>query len=52
MFTVGDSFSCFSALAERVLAFERNLFVQLYVRRLRSIEAAAKRAPKRNSTKI
>ena len=47
MFAVGDSFRSFSELGERISEFENKSFVQLYVRRSRSIEATAKRAPKK-----
>ena len=46
-FTIGDIFSSFSELKDKIEDFEKANFVQLYIRRSRSIEAAAKRAPKK-----
>ena len=48
MFSVGDEFSSYSELATRILKFEESSFVQLYVRRSRTIEAASKRATKKH----
>ena len=47
-FTIGENFSSFSVLKEKVDAFEKMNFVQLYIRCSRSIEAAAKHAPKKH----
>ena len=46
-FTVGETFGSFSELQDKKDAFEKSNFVQLYIRRSRTIEAAAKRAPKK-----
>ena len=47
IFTIGGKFSSFSELKDKTADFEKANFVQLYIRRSRSIEAAAKRAPKK-----
>ena len=46
-FTIGEKFRSFSELKDKVEDFEKANFVQLYIRRSRSVEAAAKRAPKK-----
>ena len=48
MFSVGDTFSSFSELAARILIGIRG---ELSVRRSRTIEAASKRAPKKQFKK-
>ena len=47
IFTIGVKFSTFSELKDKIVDFEKANFVQLYIRRSRSIEAAAKRAPRK-----
>ena len=47
LFTIGEKFSDFSELKDKIADFEKENFVQLYIRRSRSIEAAAKRAPRK-----
>ena len=47
LFTIGEKFSDFSELKYKIADFEKANFVQLYIRRSRSIEAAAKRAPRK-----
>ena len=47
MLSVGEQFTSFDELSKRVLEFERSSHVQLYIRSSRTIESAARRAPKR-----
>ena len=46
-FSVGDTFSSYNELLERVTAFEETTYSQLVHRDSRKLEAAAKRVPKR-----
>ena len=46
-FVIGEKFSSFSELKDKIDEFQKTNFVQLYVRRSRSIEATAKHAPKK-----
>ena len=46
-FTIGKNFRFFSELKDKVEDFEKANFIQLYIRQSRSVEAAAKRAPKK-----
>ena len=54
IFTVGEDFNSFSELNDKIVTsigtFQKTNFVQLYIRRSRSIEAGAKRA-RRNDSK-
>ena len=45
---VGEEFSSFDELNQRIIHFETKSFVQLYVRRSRSLEATRKRATKKD----
>ena len=47
IFTIGEKFSAFSELTDKIADFQKANFVQLYIRRSRSIEAAAKRAARK-----
>ena len=51
MFSVDDEFSSYSELATRLSKFEESSFVQLYVRRSRTIAAASKGATKKHFNK-
>ena len=46
-FVIEEKFSSFSELKDKIKEFEKTNFVQLYIRHSRSIEVAAKRAPKK-----
>ena len=46
-FTTREKFRSFSECKDKVEDFEKANFVQLYIRRSRSVEAAVKRAPKK-----
>ena len=46
-FSVGDKFSSYNDLLERVKAFEETTYSQLVHRDSRTLEAAAKRVPKK-----
>ena len=47
MFRVGDEFNSFDDLLDKISTFEQAQFVQLYIRRSRTIIAAAKRRTKK-----
>ena len=47
MFRVGDEFNSFDDLRDKISSFERTQFVQLYIRRSRTIIAASKRRTKK-----
>ena len=47
IFTAGENFSSFSELNDKIGNFQKKNFVQLYIRRSRSMEAAAKHALKK-----
>ena len=47
-FENGQQFASFQELRDRIAEFERQSYVQLYIRRSRTIEAAMKRAPKKS----
>ena len=46
-FDNGQQFASFQELLDRIAEFEQQSYVQLYIRRSRTIEAAMKRAPKK-----
>ena len=47
MFRVGDEFNSFDDLCDKISTFEQTQFVQLYIRRSRTITAASKRRTKK-----
>ena len=47
MFRVGDEFKCFDDLCDKISTFEVTQFVQLYIRRSRTIIAESKQSAKK-----
>ena len=47
MFRVGDEFNSFGDLRDKISTFKQTQFVQLYIRRSRTIIAASKRKTKK-----
>ena len=47
-FENGQQFASFQELRDRIAEFEQQSYVQLYIRRSRTNEAAMKRAPKKS----